>query len=749
MPERWTAAEDRGFRDGYLDWTRHLARRRAALDPVDPDPGERLEPIFVRLIAPGTAARQRLLDLAEDPQEPLYMDPHEAARLRARLAEGSGPGLADAYALYRRFGTPDARYGDLFAVLDTGMEITNPPGLPAEDAASTAPAPPAAPVLTGEAAAQPGGDAPSATAIPSDPTDPGSPGAAAAPQGATEGAPPAGAPPQDSPEAPPPLIAVIDDGIGFLNARFCRATPATPGAPASLRTRFGAIWLQSLERFSTATKAITCGRVLEAAEIDALLARGCERDGYAAVNQALYGLRSRRETGFSASHGTHVLDLAAGADPLEDSDPVRGWPLLAVQLPPEAIDDTSGIWFENYMVQGLRWILWQARARAPQSPVIVNLSVGITAGPKDGSRFVERQMAREAADWERVTGQPVRLVWAFGNNYRGNQVARFGFAPASAAAPTPMQGIDWCAQPDDETASYLEIRSPGADPATLEIDLQSPGGPASGPMRLAPGQIRTLERNGKALARLYHVPARDLGEGVVSPGHYLLALAPTRGRKAAEPVAPAGRWRLRLRSASAAATEVVLQVQRDDAQRGGRLHGRQSYLDHPAQGQWDAEERAYVGFAPEGPIRPEGSHSADATAGGRQSLCCGAVRVSGQSATRRSAANFRPSGYTAMGAAWSVPGPTAATVADTGSFQSGIRASGTLSGSSRTRNGTSAAAGRLSRALGLSAARLMARAGQPGGSPLDDIDPARVPMVATDPADRPRLGAAIVLPGKG
>ncbi|BBU58596.1 hypothetical protein KU6B_48610 [Mameliella alba] len=72
---------------------------------------------------------------------------------------------------------------------------------------------------------------------------------------------------------------------------------------------------------------------------------------------------------------------------------------------------------------GLRWILRQAARVDATAPVIVNVSLGVLAGPKDGTHFVEHQMAREAQTWEEVTGQPVRLVWAFGNSYRSSQVA--------------------------------------------------------------------------------------------------------------------------------------------------------------------------------------------------------------------------------------------------------------------------------------------------------------------------------------
>lgn len=685
MPLHWTDARPATFRDAYLDWARLLRRRLDALPPARPDSGPALEPVFVRLIpsrAPDSA-REALRALVTDPDSPLFMDPHELEALTDRIGGGREAGLPDEYALYRRSGTPDSDHADLFEVLDMGMPVS----------------------LSDDS--------------------------------------PLGAIPAALPGAPPahrrgaPIMALIDDGIGFLNARFCRDTEH------GLRTRFHALWLQALERGNLDSAEVTSGMVLSRGRIDALLSGGREPDSYARLNKALFGPRSRRATETGTTHGTHVLDLAAGAEPDDESDPVRGWPLLGVQLPPEAIDDTSGTWFENYLLQGLRWLLRQARRIDPKAPVIVNLSVGIIAGPKDGSRFIEYQMAREAHLWETVTGQPVRLVWAFGNNYRSNQVARFDYGPA--ATDGPDREIRWQVQPDDETASYVEIHTRGIPSSGIDVALTTPNGLDSGFLPLAKGDLRSLEKNGKAVARIYHVPARDYGTGTVARAHYVIALAPSRGRRTGEPEAPPGGWSIQVRHEGRSDALVLLQVQRDDAVRGSRVRGRQSYFDNPGAYGWDQDEKAHIGLTGDGPIRSAGTHSALVTAPVRQVFSCGAAR---RSATRpgQDAANLRPSGYTPEGADWSVPGPTGATLADTGSFQSGILAAGTLSGTVRRLNGTSAAAGRMSRALGQSAGRIRHNASDPSTVRRDDFDETALTVQETAPDDRARLGDVLVTP---
>lgn len=672
MAISWTDAREHAFRDACLDWSRLVGLRRDMLPPVRPDRGPDYAPIFVHLkpVDDMQAARRRLRDLVGQDDSPLRMDDTERAALVARIDDPqANPTLPDDYMLYRRIGTADTLHDDLFEVIDSGC--------PVQMADDPMPPEPAGPV-----------------------------------------------PPSPTPGAP--IVAIIDDGIGFLNARFCRGT-------APRRTRFHALWLQALEQQATTPKGTLAGRVLDTSEIDVMLARDDESASYAALNAQIYPGKTRDETGFATTHGTHVLDLAAGADPEDSLDPARDWPLLGVQLPPESIDDTSGTWVESYLVMGLRWILRQAAKVDRTAPVIVNVSLGVLAGPKDGTHFVEHQMAREVQTWEEATGQPVRLVWAFGNSYRSSQVARL------LPGDTP-EHLDWRAQPDDETASFIEIHCRGGASADLQVGLTAPDGTASGLTQLQPGEIRSLERgDGAALARIYHVPARKRDKVTEQQASYVLALAPTRGQKAGEPEAPAGAWIVSVQGPG----EVLVQVQRDDAIRGAEARGRQSYLDHPAAYDWDESRAAYV--APgTSPISDAGCHNAYVAADCRQVFSVGAAQASARTALPE-VGNYRPAPYSGQGASWSLPGPSVAARLGSGPFSAGIRASGTLSGSTRRLAGTSAAAGRLTRALALSSTRIIANAQNPASTRLEDIDPAYLVPTGTQDA---RLGEAVVdLPG--
>ncbi|WP_435311420.1 S8 family serine peptidase [Primorskyibacter sedentarius] len=694
MTLHWTKAESGQLWDAYLDWSQLLERRRSALLP--PQEGVWYEPIFIRL-NPSCAAggietrRQALLAIVNTVGGSLAMEPHELEVLCNRVNDPTrDAGLPDEYALYRRLdalGTPAERDDDLFAVLDVGS-----------------------PVMLDDAPPSQMRDHAAAPAVPTCKYR--------------------------------PIVAIIDDGIGFLNARFRRQAE-----DGSQRTRFHAIWLQALEtRRSEAEEApaIRLGHVLEAAEIDSLLAKGHaleEQAAYAALHETLFPAGARRSCEFSQSHGTHVLDLAAGADP-GTGDPVETWPLIGVQLPPEAIEDTTGTRFESYLVQGMRWILRQAAKVDPTAPVIINISLGILAGPKNGTRFAEYQIAREARYWESVTGQKVRVVYAFGNHYRSRQVASFDYPPEEPRIATDRE-IEWRVLPDDLTASYLEIGS-GLDADLLEVSLTAPDGVSSGFAPLSEGCFRSLIRSdGAPVARIYRTPAHRLDDQTVCSSTYVLALAPTQTMLPGVPLAPSGGWTVGLRYKAPQAATVHLQIQRDDNSPGYRQGGRQSYFDAPDAYGWDDEAQDNGGLLPDCAITRTASHSALVTAANPGGGPGTARQVFTAAAAEDMPAmrDYRAAVYSAQGAGdWAVTAPVVATVAEDGRALAGVLATGTISGSTRAMGGTSAAAGRLSRALGHSAARL----GQ-GDTHLSDL---AVPIRALPQQDA-RLGHGVLIPDEG
>ncbi|WP_168217337.1 S8 family serine peptidase [Paracoccus liaowanqingii] len=489
-------------------------------------------------------------------------------------------------------------------------------------------------------------------------------------------------------------IAIIDDGIGFLNARF-RSDPVT--------SRFLGVWLQS----AALKHGDSMGRVLNAvavARLTAATATTAEAVLYRDLLNELHAdPRLVRTILQAATHGTHVLDLAAGADPLDLANPMRRLPLIGVQLPPEAVNDTSGMQMTVPLLQGLRWAIMVAQT-ARLDRLIVNASLGILAGSKDGKSFLERQMARLIARAGRI-GLEVHIVLPYGNDHEGRQVARLSAATGGHGAITLRL------QPQDATPSYVEIRDLAAreagDGAPLSIGLTLPDGTDIAAATVALGGSRDVLWRGRLVGRLYHRPRKAGRDAVV-----LLALAPTQAIAPGDATAPAGAWTIRFDDAGV--HDIVLQVQRDDRAAGYRLSGRQAYFEAADAHSWNRRTRDWTGHDhPSCPIRHDGTNSAYATSPHPQiHNVGGALLTEGRAA--------RPADYAARGADWSGIEPRLSAVSETSSAIRGLRASGTLSGTTARFSGSSAAAPTLTRALALN---------DPGGP---------VPVAA---GDQDRLGA--------
>lgn len=537
--------------------------------------------------------------------------------------------------------------------------------------------------------------------------------------------------PEDDAEQVPattPIVAVIDDGIGFLNTRFCRRDHRL-NAPARYRTRFRAVWLQAFQTIPSPSYSpayVQAGQVLHRRDIDALLARGPrleEEDSYRRLNRQLLEPGAHCSTEFGFTHGTHILDLAAGADP-ESSDPVQDWPLLAVQLPPEAVDNTAGTQLEPCLIDAVRWILRQARRINDHSPVVINISFATFAGPKDGSKPIEAMVKHLLERWQAKTGRQARLVFAFGNARRNRQSA---FA---TLIPNTPQRLDWRLQPNDFAPSYLELRPlDPADLSRLTLTLTAPDGAAQsiGPI---PANTRRflLDAQRRTIGAFYHIGARPSAPGVITPAYAVLAMAPSAGEHT---TVPHGGWGIGLSAAGTGDLPIRLEVQRGDTAQGYRLNGRQSYLDDASAYGWDFETADYRQPEPAGPITRAASHSSFVTA---QSPCIYSV-----GAARGD--TLGPCLYSADGAAWSVPGPTLSAVADRGTALRGLVASGTYSGSGRVLNGTSAAAGMVTRTI--------AQAFSDGQIPPPPGTTEAAHLVATygaqpQPAPNPRQGAGVL-----
>ncbi len=495
------------------------------------------------------------------------------------------------------------------------------------------------------------------------------------------------------PRSETPVLAVIDDGIGFLNERF----QVSHGG--GYKTRFEAIWLQSLRRDRSGLSPVHFGRVLERAEIDGLVNRPDEHNVYREINETLFDRDTLRMSEQAQSHGTHIMDLAGGTDPHFGDSTMLNLPLLAVQLPPEIVDDTSGTHMVSHILQALRWILVKA-LDMQAAHVVVNLSFGILAGAKDGNSFFANQV-RFTLRLAALLGVRMDLVVPFGNDFENRQVAKVTVSGDS------VESLNMVLKPDDRAPSYVEIRSEdGMGSGNILPGLIAPDGTVFAPRSVAPGSHRDIRHRGRVVARIYNIPRR-FGR----PPNLTLAFAPTRPvldddlpQNGTGPLAMTGSWQITLQAPPGTGADIRLEIQRGDTAPGYRERGRQAHLEDPEAGCCayadqppvnPVNDKSYRNMTVHDRVTTEGTNSAYTVVTGVDGLfhtVGGAFLGKGETsavAAQYASFNLRPGRGE----------PTGGAVSDTNRARPGLRASGVLSGSTARYAGSSAAAAVYSRSL--------------------------------------------------
>lgn len=475
------------------------------------------------------------------------------------------------------------------------------------------------------------------------------------------------------------IVAVIDDGLAFAHQRFRNAAGGT---------RFKYFWNQDDSTGINPPPGFGWGRELRQGEIDTLLT-ACTHSGIV-DEEELYRLAGQTLASRRAKHGTHVMDLACGMDP-QQVTPQSPY-LIGVQLPRWVTTETSGAWLTPAVLDALNYILQRADEIAALEntaplPVVVNLSYGTIAGPHDGTALLEEAIDQLIAS--RAT--PLRVVLPAGNHYLARCHARFDM-PAAKPLLHPVERLQWRVQPDDQSASFVEIwlpHSQGAQPLPqVEVRVTLPDGTMS--PWIGPGADWSWPSAVNVRFYMIYVDPFPLG----SRPRILLAMAPTVELSATPQTAPSGTWLIEVKN-NGRAIKVDAWVQRGDTPPGYRLHGRQSRFD----------DARYVRFDRAG--RPEendvgGSHilrhgSINALATGHEAIVVGGFRRSDYHATRYSGAGpiVYPAGIVGP---WR-DGPDATAVSDDSVALHGVLAAGTRTGSVCAMNGTSVAAPQVTRLI--------------------------------------------------
>lgn len=276
-------------------------------------------------------------------------------------------------------------------------------------------------------------------------------------------------PTADFPKHYDTIIVVIDVDIAFAHQRFWHSASCPKSYPKS---RIAWFWDQDASSLHSAGEQeethfgfgqlnATLGREMFHSEItdyitdakgEKSLYESYVRDSYTGVDVPL--------PPSVYAHGTHVLDVAAGGE-----DDTTG--IFAVQLPREAVAETRGVSsLTPYILAALERIDKYADQIAgddnERPKVLVNISVGGHAGRHDGFTIVEQHL-----DWMLENGLLDGIFISAGNSYDTKTHARFKASDLRDGGGL----LKWRIQPDDGTASFLEIWLPEKTPMS-DIAIQ-------------------------------------------------------------------------------------------------------------------------------------------------------------------------------------------------------------------------------------------------------------------------------------
>ena len=485
------------------------------------------------------------------------------------------------------------------------------------------------------------------------------------------------------------VLAIIDDGLGFLHEEF---------RTRDNKTRVAWLWDQTIARTPREggddaragsplwqpVHGQTYGRELDRAAIDSLVQ--CATS--AAKEADLYRLLDFPEAASELTHGTHVASLAAGRTvPRDGGKGTRdlagddATQLIMVQLPHKALLDTSGGATPMFALDAVMYILDRV---TPDANVVINLSLGTTAGPADGSTLFERVLDAVLQREERK-GRNIALVLPAGNAFNAQCHAALTLTRAR-----PVQTLQWHVMADDQTDSFVELWYSRDFADEISISLYDPTG-RKVCADVGLGQLKTdkAERRNKIPAvAVIHTRKSIAGDW---DARALIALAPTLEQAPGMDTVPYGIWRIEVtRTAAAASKEectVNAWVQRDDAVIGGPTSSRQSRFVSTRGPLADDDEDV-----PDDPVKRMATGNA-ISYGVRSIVVGGCVGLDGSLAKYTAAGHGKHVGRRAA------PWPDVLAVSDEATSLPGVAGAGTYSGSRVRMDGTSVAAPQVARNL--------------------------------------------------
>jgi Subtilase family len=369
------------------------------------------------------------------------------------------------------------------------------------------------------------------------------------------------------------LLGVIDDGCAFAHYRLRDAQGHTRVHRLWDQDSHGAFIHQGQVPEDFGRGHEVTGRQLQSL-IDAFT------QGKALDENACYGAAGYDRLNRAATHGAHVTDVLAGAQPASSRVGTRTEPptwalandaassddagIVFVQLPRACLQDPSGAWLDLHVLDGLRYILSCADSHTKQ--VVVNLSFGPQRGPNDGTGMLEKAFEALSAEFPRLT-----LSLAAGNSFSERGHATFTLQAQSS------QTLHWHVMPADETPSFVQLwLPPGATQVKVMI---TPPGIDPSPWISAGDAVAWPDAANPACGIVF-APRTARGTlGTMA----LVALTPATSFRPNAALAPHGLWKIEIENSasSALAAPIHVWIDRDDFNLGTLVRGRQSHFVDP------------------------------------------------------------------------------------------------------------------------------------------------------------------------
>jgi subtilisin family serine protease len=237
------------------------------------------------------------------------------------------------------------------------------------------------------------------------------------------------------------VVGVVDFGGDFAHRNFLNADGST---------RLALIWDQAGR--ATRTSPHGYGRVFTQEQIN----RALRQRGTNPYNELGYD-PGRSDQDGTGTHGTHVMDIAAGSGVMSGVAPKAE--LVFVDLSTiqrTAITDVLATDFGDSVrvIEAVDFIF----KHAGDKPCVVNLSLGTNGGPHDGTNLVEKMLD------ELVRAQPNRAVVIAAANAYDDKIHQTGQVQQGESAE-----LYWTIPYNDRTPNEVEIWYPQGDEFELEL----------------------------------------------------------------------------------------------------------------------------------------------------------------------------------------------------------------------------------------------------------------------------------------